>query len=60
MSADLYTVLLPLTLQSEADRLITRGAGLSLQHQPQPSQHQRVVKVGPKLKQEYLDFEEFY
>ena len=52
MSADLHTVLLPLGLQSEADRLVARGAGLRLQHQPQPSQHQRVVKVGPELKHE--------
>ena len=64
---DLHRVLLRPCLQPEADRLVAGGAGLRLQHQPHPSQHQRVVKVRPELKREeckkqyfLFDFKELY
>ena len=38
-------------LQQQTHGLVARGAGLRLQRQPQPGQHQRVVEVGPELGQ---------
>ena len=38
-------------LEQQAHGLVARGAGLRLQRQPQPGQHQRVVEVGPELGQ---------